>query len=122
LVVWVALLAIVFLRERFGPLHVAAIALLVLGQAAASGGLGPIALDTGGAMVLAATLLWSFEVVIAKQLLRGISPLTLALARLGIGVLVLLAIALATGATSQLASVCTSSRGTRRSAGRARST
>jgi drug/metabolite transporter (DMT)-like permease len=105
LVVWVAVLAIVFLRERFGPLHVAAIALLVLGQAAASGGLGPIALDTGGAMVLAATLLWSFEVVIAKHLLRGISPLTLAVARLGIGVLVLLAIVLATGATSQLASV-----------------
>jgi drug/metabolite transporter (DMT)-like permease len=105
LVIWVAVLAVAFLRERFTLLHVAAIALLVVGQAVASGGLGPLALDPGQAMVLAATLLWSVEIVIVKSLLRGLSPLTVALGRLGIGVVVLSAIATVTGAATQLALV-----------------
>jgi drug/metabolite transporter (DMT)-like permease len=37
LVVWVALLAVTLLRERIGPVHVVAIAILVVGQAALSG-------------------------------------------------------------------------------------
>jgi drug/metabolite transporter (DMT)-like permease len=105
LVIWVALLAIAFLRERFTLLHVAAIALLVGGQAVASGSLGPLALDRGGAMVLVATLLWSVEIVIVKSLLSRLSPLTVALGRLGIGVVVLAVIAVAGGATTQLGSV-----------------
>ncbi|HKY52601.1 MAG TPA: DMT family transporter [Candidatus Limnocylindria bacterium] len=105
LVIWVAVLAVIVLRERLGALHVGAIALLLIGQAAVSGGLGPIALNTGGAMVLAATLLWSIEVVVAKELLRGLTPLTVASARLGIGVVVLVALAVAGGAVSQLGAV-----------------
>jgi drug/metabolite transporter (DMT)-like permease len=105
LVVWVAVLAVAFLRERFTFVHVAAIALLVGGQAVASGGLAPFVLDGGELMVLAATLLWAVEVVIAKPLLRGLSPLTVASARLGIGVVVLIAIVLASGAAAQLAVV-----------------
>jgi drug/metabolite transporter (DMT)-like permease len=38
LVIWVAILAVSFLRERFGGMHVAAIALLVVGQLLAAGG------------------------------------------------------------------------------------
>ena len=105
LVVWVAVLAVAFLRERLGLLHVAAIALLVVGQAAASAGLGPFAFDRGQLMVFAATLLWSIEIVIAKSLMRTLSPLTVASARMGIGVVVLLAIAVATGAPARLASI-----------------
>ena len=105
LVVWVAVLAVAFLRERFTFVHVAAIALLVAGQAAVSGGLAPFVLDPGELMVLVATLLWAIEVVIAKPLLRGLSPLTVASARLGIGVVVLVAIVLASGAAAQLAAV-----------------
>ena len=105
LVIWVAVLAVAFLRERFSLVHLAAIALLVGGQAAASGGLGPFLFDGGELMVLAATLLWAVEVVIAKPLLRGLSPLTVASARLGIGVAVLVALALASGAGGQLAAV-----------------
>jgi drug/metabolite transporter (DMT)-like permease len=105
LVVWVAVLAVAFLRERLRVVHVAAIALLVVGQAAASGGVGPFIFDSGAMMVLAATLLWSVEVVIAKPLLRGLSPLTVASARLAIGVAVLVAVAFLSGATAQLATV-----------------
>lgn len=105
LVVWVAVIAVAFLRERLHLAHVAAITLLVVGQAAASGGVGPFVFDSGELMVLAATLLWSVEVVIAKPLLRGLSPLTVASARLGIGVAVLIAVAVTSGATAQLAAV-----------------
>ena len=105
LVIWVAVLAVAFLRERFTLFHVAAIALLVGGQSVAAGGFGPIALDRGEVMVLIATLLWSVEIVIVKSLLRGLSPLTVALGRLGIGVVVLSAILIATGGTAQLAFV-----------------
>ena len=43
--------------------------------------------------------------MIAKPLLRGLSPLTVASARLGIGVVVLVAVVLASGAAAQLAAV-----------------
>lgn len=105
LVVWVAILAVVTLRERFSPIHAAAIGLLVVGQSLASGGLGPFTFDRGDALVFLATLLWSVEVVIAKSLLRDVSPLTVASARMAIGLPVLLAIVFATGAVSQFASI-----------------
>ncbi len=105
LVIWVAVLAVSFLRERFGLLHAAAIGLLVAGQAAASGGIGGFALDRGEALVFLATLLWSVEIVVAKPLLRSISPFTVAAARMGIGIVVLVGIAFATGAFASLASI-----------------
>lgn len=104
LVVWVAVLAVAILRERFSVWHAGAIALLVGGQAIV-GGVGAFALDSGEVMVLTATLLWSVEVVIAKPLLASLSPLTVASARMGIGVLVLAAIVVATGLGGKLAGV-----------------
>jgi drug/metabolite transporter (DMT)-like permease len=105
LVIWVAILAVVFLRERLTALHIGAIALLVVGQMLATGGLGAFTFGRGDALVFAATLLWSVEVLIAKWVLRGLSPLTVASARMAIGVPVLLGIGLATGAPLQLASI-----------------
>ena len=89
LVVWVALLAVPLLRERFTALHAGAIALLIAGQIALVDGLGSLRLHEGEAMVLAATLLWSVEFVIAKRLLAGIGSSAVAAARLGIGVAIL---------------------------------
>jgi drug/metabolite transporter (DMT)-like permease len=89
LVVWVAILAVLVLRERMGWPHLAAVGLLLIGQVGLSrAGLFP--LDAGALMILAATLLWSVEVVLAKRLLGGLSSWTLALARMGLGTLVLL--------------------------------
>ena len=105
LVIWVAVLAVSFLRERFGLLHAAAIALLVAGQAVASGGVGSFALDQGEALVFIATLLWSVEIVVAKPLLARLSPFTVAAARMGIGIVVLIGIAAATGAFASLAAI-----------------
>ena len=90
LVVWVALIAVPLLRERLGPAHVAAIAFVLAGQAALAGDAGTIAFGTGEAMIMAATLLWAVEVVLAKRLLADIPARTLAVARMGLGTLVLL--------------------------------
>jgi drug/metabolite transporter (DMT)-like permease len=100
LVIWVALLAIPLLRERLTVWHVAAIAGLVWGQAELGGGLHGIGLgstfNTGEAMILAATLLWAVETIVARRLLSGLSMLTVATARMGGGVLILICYTLAT--------------------------
>jgi len=90
LVVWVAILAVSVLGERLSGLHLAAIGLLLVGQAALAVDLGGLRPGGGELLVLAATWCWAVETVIAKRLLVGISPLTLGSARLGLGGVVLL--------------------------------
>lgn len=103
LVVWVALLAVPLLRERLGPAHIAAVAFVLAGQAALVGDAGTITFGAGEAMILAATLLWAVEVVVAKRLLAGIDVGTLAVARMGLGTAVLLGWVAATGRMDDLA-------------------
>jgi len=105
LVVWVALLAIPLLGERLSTIHVGAIALLVAGQAALAGGLPVLASDAGEAMILAATLLWAGETILAKKLLGSFAPSTVGLARMGLGSVALVAWTVATGKLSLLADV-----------------
>jgi drug/metabolite transporter (DMT)-like permease len=102
LVVWVALLAVPLLKERVGPPHALAVVLLVVGQAALAGNLGTVAFGSGEAMILAATLLWSVEVVLAKRLLGGFDPRTLGAARMGLGTIVLVAWLAVTGKAGDL--------------------
>lgn len=90
LVVWVAVLAVPLLRERLSPLHVAAIASLLAGQALLGGGPGALPWGSGETMILAATLLWAVEFVLAKRLLRDLFSLVVGTARMGIGLVVLL--------------------------------
>ncbi len=91
LVIWVALLAVPLLHERIGIPHVAAIGLLVAGQAWLVGEVGTITFGAGEAMILAATLLWACEVILVKRLLVSISPRALAAARMGFGTVLLVA-------------------------------
>jgi drug/metabolite transporter (DMT)-like permease len=91
LVVWVAILAVPLLRERVGPPHLFAIALLLAGQAWIVRDAGTLVFGTGEVMILAATLLWAIEVVVVKHLLSSLAPRTLAAARMGLGTVVLLA-------------------------------
>jgi len=90
LLVWVALLALPLLGERLSGVHVAAIALLVLGQIGLAGGVTTL-LGQGQLMVLGATLLWASEVVVAKALLADLSSWTVGLTRMGVGSVVLIA-------------------------------
>jgi drug/metabolite transporter (DMT)-like permease len=91
LVIWVVLLAAPFLRERATGWNIAAIALLVGGEVALSKGIGHLAWGSGTSLVLAATLLWAVEVVVAKRLLSGIAPATVSVVRMGVGSAALLA-------------------------------
>jgi uncharacterized membrane protein len=93
------------LSERLGPAHLAAIGLLIAGQAALVGEAGTIAFGTGEAMILAATLLWAIEVVLVKWLLRSLASPTLAAARLGLGTLILLGYVLVSGRGGDLAAL-----------------
>lgn len=94
LVVWVAVLAVIALRERVGALQLAAVAVLVTGQVVLSGGgsaLVRVSFGPGEYLILAATLLWAVEVVLAKWLMRSLSSWTVALARMGGGSVLLIA-------------------------------
>jgi drug/metabolite transporter (DMT)-like permease len=105
LVVWVALLAVPLLHERFGPFHAVAIVMLVVGQAWLAGHFGTVTFGVGEAMILAATLLWSVEVVFVKWLLAWIAPQTLAAARMGLGTVLLLGWLAVSGRLGQLTSL-----------------
>jgi drug/metabolite transporter (DMT)-like permease len=83
LVLWVAVLAFVLLAERLQWGHWLAIGALIVGQV---GLLGlPDSIGTPEAMILAATLMWAVEVVVAKRLLVSLSSWTVGVARMGLG-------------------------------------
>jgi len=105
LVIWVAVLAVPFLHERIRWWNIAAVALLVGGQVVLDGGIGHLAADRGDVLVLAATLLWSVEVVLAKRLLHDTAPALLSVVRMGVGTITLVAYLVATGALGALVSL-----------------
>ncbi|WP_062522768.1 DMT family transporter [Demequina silvatica] len=81
LVVWVALIAVVALRERLTWWHLAAIALLAIAQWGLAGDVALVA-DPGTLLIAAATLMWAVEVVVSKRLLGDLTPWTLSLTRM----------------------------------------
>jgi drug/metabolite transporter (DMT)-like permease len=105
LVVWVAVMALTFLRERVGLPHLAALVLLVWGQAALSGGVGAIGIGSGEWLILLATLLWAVETIIAKRLLASVPSLTLGVARMAGGAVLLVLHSVWRGGFSGLAGV-----------------
>jgi drug/metabolite transporter (DMT)-like permease len=105
LVVWVAILAVPFLHERLRAPHLAAIALLVLGQAWLVGSAGTVTFGRGEAMILTATLLWAVEVVLVKRFLATIATGTLAVARMGLGAAILLGWVVVSGKLGALTSL-----------------
>lgn len=96
LVLWVALLAVPLLGERLGRLQAAAVALLLGGYALLGGGLPRLTVGGGEVLVLAATLLWAVEVVVAKKVLAEVPATTVGLARMGVGSVVLIGWTVAT--------------------------
>ncbi len=88
LFIWVALLAVPFLKERIGSMQAAALGLLLAGNLVM--GIPKINFGTGELLVLAATLLWAIENVIAKKALSSLSSLTVSGARMALGSIVIL--------------------------------
>lgn len=103
LVLWVAVLAVVFLHERLTILTLAAIALLVTGQYLLVGDLGHLGLGRGETLIALATIIWAGETVVAKWLLYDLPPLTVATVRMGVGVVVLVGWLVAQGHLDRLA-------------------
>lgn len=104
LVLWVVLAAVPLLRERLRPAHLAAVALLVGGQAALVDGVDRLRPDAASAMVLGATLLWAGETVVARRLLAAgrVTSDALGAARLAIGSVALIAWLAVTGRAGDL--------------------
>lgn len=99
LFIWVAMAALAFLpRERVGAGQLGALGALVAAQLLI-GAPKSAAVGTGELMVLAATLLWSAEIVVARRLLSSTASAVAAAGRMGGGAVVMLAYA---GATGQL--------------------
>jgi len=105
LVIWVAMLAVSVLGERLGVLQLAAVVLLVIGQAVLSGGLTSLSrmsFGSGEVLIFAATLLWAVEVVVAKRLMAGLNSWTVALARMVLGSVLLVGWVMVSGRGERL--------------------
>jgi drug/metabolite transporter (DMT)-like permease len=94
LFLWVALLAVPFLKEKIGWLQLSALALLLIGNLGIFG-IPKFSGHIGEIMVLGATLLWAIENIIAKQVLNTCSSLLVASARMLIGSAVILLVIVA---------------------------
>jgi drug/metabolite transporter (DMT)-like permease len=97
---WVAGLAVPLLGEALGAWQ--ALGLLALLAGTLVVGPAPTGFGPGEGLVLAATLLWSVEVVLARGLLRRVPPTLGALARMGGGAVVMLAFLGASGRLGEL--------------------
>jgi drug/metabolite transporter (DMT)-like permease len=105
LFIWVAVLAVPLLGERIGKLQVLALGALVIGNLVLVGRPAQWGWGAAELFVLAATLLWAVEAVVARRLMAGISAGTAALGRMGLGALVMLGFLAATGRTDAIAAM-----------------
>lgn len=88
LFIWVALMAIPFLKEKLSWLQGAALGLLLTGSIFL-GGFSGFQLNTAELMILIATILWAIENLIAKHMLQEISSTIIGGFRMILGSLVL---------------------------------
>ncbi len=88
---WVALLAARFLKERIGRAQTVAFFFLIGGNFVL-GGLRGLTFGAGERMILAATIFWAIENVIAKRALNNIPSLVVAGARMTFGSVILFAV------------------------------
>jgi len=96
LFIWVAFMAVPFLGERLNKIQLVGYAGIFLATFVL-GGPANFVFNKGSLLVLAATLLWALENVIAKVALKNISSLVVGWARMVIGALVLTLITIGLG-------------------------
>jgi drug/metabolite transporter (DMT)-like permease len=91
LFIWVAILAVPFLKEKVSKWQLLAVALLFYANFFI-GGLVAFKFSQGALMVLAATLFWAVDNGLAKKILPKVDPDIVVAARMGIGSLILLGV------------------------------
>jgi drug/metabolite transporter (DMT)-like permease len=96
LFIWVALLAVVFLRERLGLLQIAALGVLLVSQLIVQPPNG-VSWRSGETMIAAATVFWAVEVIVAKRVLVAVPAAAAAASRMAIGFIILVTFLGATG-------------------------
>ena len=104
LFIWVAFLAIIFLREKLTFLQMIGYTLILWGGMWTSG-LRGINFNRGEQMILAATIFWAVENVIAKKALNTIPSELVAWGRMFIGSIILVSIVVWQGKTNTLFSL-----------------
>jgi drug/metabolite transporter (DMT)-like permease len=105
--VFVAALAVVFLKEKLDKKMLAAAAALLAGNFLFLGG-APAALTAGNLLILAATVLWAVENTFSKHLLAEIQPGALAFGRMFFGAVFVAIYMAATGELSLAAKLSAS--------------
>lgn len=106
LVLWVAILAIPFLKEKISKLQIFAV-LLLFSSNFIIGGFTSLQFSQGELFVLIATILWAIENILAKKILPFVDPDIVVAARMGLGSLILLGAALLTSPTALYQSLFT---------------
>ena len=96
LFIWVALLAVPLLGERLGGLQVAALGVLLAGQALILAPVG-IRWGSGETMIAGATLLWALETILVRRVVARVPSPVVGAARLGFGLVVLVGFLALTG-------------------------
>ena len=102
--IFVAILAVVFLKERLSKKILIPAVLLIAGNLLLLR-ITSFELTTGALFVLGATLFWSVENVISKHLLKEIEPKILAFGRLFFGSIFIMVFLIGTGKVGLLATV-----------------
>jgi drug/metabolite transporter (DMT)-like permease len=105
--VWVAILAVVVLRERLGLLQVAAMGVLLAATLLVQPPSG-VRWTGGEAMIAAATGLWAIEVVVARRVLRDVPAPIGAAARMSIGLVILVGFLVVPGRIGAMAALTVS--------------
>jgi len=95
LFIWVALLALIFLKERFSIFQYFAL-LIILSGIYLMGGLKSIHFGRGEILIILATLLWSAEAILAKKILKNIDFQIAAFGRMFFGSLIMISYLLIT--------------------------
>jgi drug/metabolite transporter (DMT)-like permease len=101
---WVAMLAISFLGEKIKWQHLVAF-LLIAWSNLFIGGFNGFTRNTSELMILGATLFWSIEIIITKKTLSSVDNLIVSWARMTIGTIFLIGMALVEGKLALLTKI-----------------
>ena len=96
LFIWVALLAVVLLRERLGAWQTGALGVLLAAQLMVQPPTG-VSWAGGESLIAVATGFWAVETILARRLLASVSPLVAGAGRMGFGLVVLVTYLALTG-------------------------
>jgi drug/metabolite transporter (DMT)-like permease len=96
LFIWVALLAVVLLRERLGAWQIGALAVLLVAQLMVQPPAG-VSWGGGESLIALATGFWAVETIVARRLLASVPPLVAGAGRMGFGLVVLVGYLAVTG-------------------------